>query len=385
MSIDRSFHAGRVVTLVLSLTLLLGCQPAAAPSPTVAPAKPTEAAKPAEPTKPAAAAPTTAPAAKPTEAPAAKPADKPAEKSATGPVAGLPAKVEFLVHTDPGGGADLLAREMIEMFKAEKLTEGTWTVNNQAGGSGAKAMAYLANQKGRGDIVIVSTNVLLATPLTSKEVKNSYKEFTPVAQILQDINIIAVRADTPYKTMKDFIDAAKARPNQINQSGGSITSTDNLAREVLQKATGAQWNYLSFPGGGERIAAVLGGNADIIMGQVPELIEQVRAGKLRVIAAMGPSRLVVFPDVPTLAEQGFTVEIPESHRGIMGPGGMPPEAATAYETLFKRLGETESWKQYTIKNGFGQVFRPAAEFSAYLEKENARLDALLGELGMKAQ
>jgi putative tricarboxylic transport membrane protein len=142
---------------------------------------------------------------------------------------------------------------------------------------------------------------------------------------------------------------------------------------------------LSFPGGGERIAAVLGGNADLIMGQVPELIEQVRAGKLRVIAAMGPSRLVVFPDVPTLAEQGFNVQIPESHRGIMGPGGMPADAATAYETLFKRLHETETWKQYTVKNGFGQVFRPGAEFGAYLERESSMLDKLLGELGMKAQ
>jgi putative tricarboxylic transport membrane protein len=397
MSFVRPFHGVRAIALLLGLTLVLGCQPAA-PSPTAAPAKPAAEAKPTEAPKPAAPAATTAPAApaaKPAAspaaaapapaAPAASPAAAPAAKPASGPVPGVPAKVEFMVHTDPGGGGDLLARETIEMLKAEKLIEGTWTVNNQAGGGGAKALAYLANQKGRNDVIFVSTNVMLATPLTSKEVKNSYTEYTPIAHLAQDGNIIAVQAESPYKTMKDFVDAAKAKPNQLNQSGGSLTSTDNLAREVIMKATGAQWNFLSFPGGGERIAALLGGNADLMITQPPEVAEQVKAGKLRVIGTLGDKRLAALPDVPTLAEQGFNVEIPTSHRGIMGPGGMPAAEVAAFEALFKRLTETESWKQYITRNSSVALFMPAAEFKAYLDKENTRLDSLLGELGMKAQ
>src|SRR4029453_3258754 len=103
--------------------------------------------------------------------------------------------------------------------------------------------------------------------------------------------VFVVRTDSPYKTLKEFIEAAKANPGQLKQSGGSVTSRDNIVRQQLQHSTGAKWAFVSFPGGGERLAAPLGGPADIRVIEPQEAGEQVRAGKLRAIAQLPDRRL----------------------------------------------------------------------------------------------
>ena len=147
----------------------------------------------------------------------------------------------------------------------------------------------------------------------------------------------------PYKTLKDFIDAAKANPGKLKQSGGSVLSRDAVVRYVLMNNTKAEWSFISFPSGGERIAAVLGGHVDMMMIEPSEAGELIRSGKLRAIAQIADQRIEGFPDVPTIKEAGFNIpNVPQS-RGVVGPPDMSAAAVAYYDDLFKRASASPAY------------------------------------------
>src|SRR5205807_1953488 len=137
--------------------------------------------------------------------------------------------------------------------------------------------------------------------------------------------LVVGRTDSPIKSMDDFFKAAKQRPGALQMSGGSIASRQNSVRQLLMQVTGARWAFISFPSGGERIAALLGGHVDLMIVDPSEAGEQVRAGKLRTIAQVSERRLAGFPDVPTLQEAGFDIPQVPQMRGILGTGSMPAD------------------------------------------------------------
>lgn len=269
--------------------------------------------------------------------------------------------VEVIVHTGPGGGSDLLARAVAQMIEKEKLLPVRMVIVNKPGGNGAVAAAALAEKKDDPNTIGFITSVWIAGPLTSPEAKITVNDLKPIAQLMLEPAVIVVRADSPYKTLKDFIEAAKAKPGQLKQSGGSSTSRDNIVRQQLQHATGAKWAYVSFPGGGERLAALLGGHVDIMVIEPQEAGEQVRAGKLRVLAQLTEQRLPGWADVPTLKEAGFDLHTTPQIRAVVAPPQMPAEAAAYYENLFAKLRETPSWKKYIHDNQLEEHFARGEE------------------------
>jgi putative tricarboxylic transport membrane protein len=269
--------------------------------------------------------------------------------------------VEFIVHTGPGGGSDLLARAVAQMMEKEKLVPVRIQVINKPGGNGAVAAAAIAEKKDDPHTLGFITSVWIANPLTTSEAKVTLHDLKPVAQLLMDPAVIAVRADSPYKTLKEFIEGARAHPGQLKQSGGSVTSRDNIVRQQLQHATGTKWAFVSFPGGGERLAALLGGHVDMMVIEPTEAGEQVRAGKLRVLTQLSDRRLPAYPDAPTLKEAGFDVTPTPQIRGVVAPPQMPAEAAAYWEGRFAKLAETASWKKYVADNQLEDSFRSGAE------------------------
>jgi len=280
--------------------------------------------------------------------------------------------VEVIVHTGPGGGSDVLARAMATMLEKEKLLTVRMLVVNKPGGNGAVAAAALAEKKDDPHTIGLITSVWIAGPLTSSEAKITVHDLKPIAQLMLEPAVFAVRADSPYKTLKEFIEAAKAKPGQLKQSGGSVTSRDNIIRLSLQHATGAKWAFVSFPGGGERLAALLGGHVDIMVIEPQEAGEQVRAGKLRVLAQLTDHRLSGYADVPTLKEAGYDVTPTPQIRAVVAPPQQSAEASAYWEGLFAKLRQTESWKKYIADNQLEESFQPAAELKksiAQIEKE----------------
>src|SRR6478609_3337554 len=272
--------------------------------------------------------------------------------------------VDLIVHTGPGGGSDLLARAMVTMIEKEKLVPVRINVINKPGGNGAVAAAALVEKKGDANTIGLITSVWIAGPLTSSEAKVTVHDWKPSAQLMLEPAVFVVRADSPYKTLKDFIEAAKARPGALKQSGGSVTSRDNIIRLSLQHATGAKWAFVSFQGGGERLAALLGGHVDIMVIEPQEAGEQVRAGKLRVLAQLTEKRLAGWPDVPTLKEAGYDVKTTPQIRAVVAPPQQPDAATKYWENFFARLHETASWKKYVADNQLEDEFAPASTLRA---------------------
>lgn len=291
--------------------------------------------------------------------------------------------VEVVVHTGPGGGSDLLARAVAQMIEKEKLLPVRMQVVNKTGGGGAVAAAYLAEKKGDQNTIGFFTGVWLTNPLTTEKAKVTLRDLTPIARLVLEPALIAVKADSPYKSLKDFIEAAKQKPGELKQSGGSITSRDNVVRQLLQKETGARWAFISFPGGGERLAALLGGHVQMMVIEPEEAGEHIRAGTLRVLAQVNDTRLPAFPNVPTLKEAGFDVPVVPQVRGVVAPPGIPAENVAYWEDVFRKLTRTASWKQFLEKNQFEDGYQNAAELSKFYDQFTEQMRGILKEAGVK--
>jgi len=291
--------------------------------------------------------------------------------------------VDLIVHTGPGGGSDLLARAMVTMIEKEKLVPVRINVINKPGGNGAVAAAALVEKKGDPNTIGLITSVWIAGPLTSSEAKVTVHDLKPIAQLMLEPAVIVVRADSPYKTLKDFIEAAKAKPGALKQSGGSVTSRDNIVRLSLQHATGAKWAYVSFQGGGERLAALLGGHVDIMVIEPQEAGEQVRAGKLRVLAQLTDKRLAGWADVPTLKEAGYDVALTPQIRAVVAPPDQPSDASAYWQNTFDALRKTESWKKYVHDNQLDDEFADGATLKKTMVEIERQLKEAYTQAGIK--
>ena len=290
---------------------------------------------------------------------------------------------EFVVHTGPGGGSDVFAREVTALLEQEELVDqSSWTVRNEEGGSGASAMAFLRRLGGETETIALTTPTWLTTPLTTPEAAVTIDQLTPIARLVNEPMVMAVKADSEYQELQDFVDAAEGEPGGLVQAGGSVTSVDAIAGEIIMAETGTDWSYLSYEGGGERITALLNGDADMMFGSPSDFTEQVRAGDLRVIATIGEEAPALFPEAKTLADSGIDVEVPNQVRGVVGPPDMPAAAVEYYQGVFQDLTETEGWATYVEDNGLTTVFADGEEFGTYLEEQNELLEAKLDELGL---
>lgn len=291
--------------------------------------------------------------------------------------------IEFVVHTGPGGGNDVLARRIAVVAEQEKLLPVRIQVVNKPGGGSAAAMAYMVEKKGEPHTIAAWANTWVTAPMTSAEAKVGPKELTPIVRLVTEPAVIVVKADSPYRTLRDFIEAARKNPGKLKQSGGSPLSRDGVMRHLLQKVTGTQWAFISFPGGGERIAALLGGHVELMIVEAQEAGEHIRNGNMRVIAQVAERRLKAYPDVPTVREAGFEVPNYPVVRGIVGPPAMSRDAIAYYENFFARLVQTAAWKKYLEDNFFDEAFQRSGEFAKFQDEFIDRVRPILTEAGVK--
>jgi putative tricarboxylic transport membrane protein len=256
-------------------------------------------------------------------------------------------------------------------------------VANKTGGGGLTAMAYLAEKKGETHTIAVFTGIWFTNPIMRKEAKFTMKDLTPVVRLVLEPAMVAVKSDSPHKSLKDFIDAAKQKPGELKQSAGSLGSRDWIVRQLLMTHTGANWAYISFPGGGERIAALLGGHVNMMVIEPQEAGEHIRAGNLRVIATVSDKRLPAFPDVPTIQEAGFKIPNVPQVRGIVAPPGIPAEVVTYWEELFARFIKTPSWQKYLADNMFQDGYMRSAELARFGDEFSESTRKILKAGGVK--
>src|SRR4051812_30019521 len=258
--------------------------------------------------------------------------------------------VEFVVHGGPGSGNDVFARALIAIIDQEKFAPVRFQVINKPGGGSTSAAAYVASKRADPHVIGCWTNIWMLDALMQETATNGLLTLTPIARLAVEPALVVVRTDSPLKSMDDFIKLAKEKPGALKMSGGSITSRENIVRQLLMKVTGTRWAFISFPSGGERQAALLGGHVDMMIVDPSEAHEQMRAGKLRPLAQVSDRRLPGFPDVPTLKEAGFDIPNLPQMRGVLGTPGMPADAVAFYEDLFFKVSKTVMWQKFLVES-----------------------------------
>lgn len=292
--------------------------------------------------------------------------------------------VEIVVGSAAGGGNDKTARVMQKAWTQAKLLEGV--VTNKVGGGGAIAYNYVS-QKNDPHFIGVAQAGLVTNHITGRS-PLSLDDLTPLAYVGSEAVAITVRADSPYKDLKQFLEQLKKDPASLSISVGStLGGTNHFAIALLAKSVGVdpkKLKLLVFGGGAESVTNLLGGHISAMSQLANNSIPYQKAGTMRMLCLTSAKRLAALPDVPTCSEQGANV-VMEGWTVIVGPKKLTPAQVAGWEQILKATTENAEWKSYLEANSWQPGFMGSKETAAYLRKDYEQSKAILIELGLAAK
>ena len=256
--------------------------------------------------------------------------------------------VEVVVPYAPGGGTDNLMRTITGIIDENKWSPQPLNVVNRAGGSGAIGFNYLINKKGDSHVVAGATPMIVSGKIEGRLPGNHRDAMTVLMIVAIDELMLSVRTESPFKTIEDFVKAAKAKPGGLTVGGTATLTEDHIFTYLFEKAAGIQVKYVPFNSGGEVTAALMGGHIDAAVENPNEIVSQIEAGKAKNLAVAAQKRLKDAPDVPTFAEKGYKFYW-EQMRGVVGPANMAPEAVKFWQDTLKKVVATPKWQNDYIK------------------------------------
>jgi tripartite-type tricarboxylate transporter receptor subunit TctC len=293
--------------------------------------------------------------------------------------------VEVVVPSAAGGGNDKSARIMQKIWKDLGIVEAQ--VVNKVGGGGALAYTYVSQKTGDGNYIALAQAGLNTNHIQGRSPLH-YTDMTPLAFVGNEPVGLAVRTDSPYKTLKDLVAQLKKDPQSVSMSTGSTRGAVNhFTLALLAKEAGVDPNKLKivvFGGGSEAVTNVLGGHIDAMAVAINNAIPHHKAGTMRVLAISSAKRSEDLPNVPTFREQGFDVVL-DGWTVFMGPKGMAPAQVAYWEQAFSKAVNNPQWKQYLDQNSWEWGYRNSRDTAAYLKQDYDMSRRLLTELGMAAK
>ncbi|MDB5540449.1 MAG: uncharacterized protein JWQ89_2176, partial [Devosia sp.] len=284
--------------------------------------------------------------------------------------------VTLVTHSSPGGGSDVFLRDMAGYLG--DIIDADFVVENVSGGSGANAMAHMAQAPTDGSVLYATTPTYIYTSLMS-DLSANYEDLEPMVNVFYDPEVIYTRADAPYQTLAEVLEHGKT--NRTAWGAGNPGSLERIALEELKRKTGIDAAIVTSEGGGETMINVLNGTLDIAVGEVQELRSQLEGKQVRVLAVATEQRLPELPDVPTLKEAGIDMVI-RKFRGLAGPAGISKEAVAAWEQAIPRLLEVPGYKAGYSASSLVPSFIPHAEYGPFITSFAAEQKAFLTEAGV---
>jgi putative tricarboxylic transport membrane protein len=289
--------------------------------------------------------------------------------------------LKMMIPANPGGGWDQTGRNLAAAMQSGKLVSGV-QFDNKGGAAGTIGLAQFVNgSKGDPNAVMIGGMVMVGGIILNKSPVN-LGQVTPIARLTSEWEVIVVPANSPHKTMADLVKAFKENPGKVSWGGGSAGGTDHILIGLIAKEVGvdpAKINYVPFKGGGEAIAAILGGHVTAGVSGIGEFAEQIKAGKMRALAQSAPKKV---EGIPSLKEQGINVEL-GNWRGIFGAPGITPQQREALVKLVKSATETPAWKATLEKLGWEPWFLGGEEYKKFLEEDTKRVAGIIESLGLK--
>lgn len=287
--------------------------------------------------------------------------------------------IELIIPYAPGGGSGITGEVMKKVISDEKLSPQPVTLTYKPGASGQLGWTYLATRKGNPYTLATATQSF-SYGFVLKQMQVKPEDFTMIAMMLVDTQLMAASPQSGYKTMKEVIEASRKNPGSVKVGGtGSAGSDANLCA-MIEAAAKIKLNYIPFKSGGEVNAAILGGHVEVALGNPNELAGYVEAGKLTPLAVFSDQRIPAIKNVPTMKEVGYNV-VSRSTRGVVAPAGISKSAEQFYVNMMKKITESKGWKEYADKNMMTVKFLGGADYAKYLAKEREDLTALLKSIG----
>jgi len=303
-----------------------------------------------------------------------------AAPAATAEEASLPSGgvIEITVLFPAGSSADVTARLLADGM-SRRLGRNVIVVN-RPGGGGAVGYRYVAGQRPDGRALVWSSNSISTTHHMGL-LQLDYEAFAPVAQVLVETPVVAVRGDAKWQTLAALIAESKARPEGITVGNSGVGSHTHITSVALFRAAGAHVVDVPF-GAAEVITSLLGGQVDAVVQLPAAMAEHVKSRQARLLAAMSASRDPAFPDVPTARELGWDVAL-EAWRGIAAPKGTPKNVIDAYEAAIKDTVASPEFQEACLRLAARPAFLPADQFGVLIAKQDAQLEQLMDVIGLK--
>lgn len=292
------------------------------------------------------------------------------------------ANLKMMIPANPGGGWDLTGRALGKALQ-DSGAASTVTFENKGGAAGALGLAqFLNTAKGDPNALMVMGAVMLGGIISTKS-PVTLTQLTPIARLTTEYNVFVLPANSPFKSMADVIAQLKKDPASVKWGGGSRGSTEHIAAAMIAREVGvdpSKINYVAFRGGGEAVAAILGGNVTVGGSGFSEFQQYIEAGKMKPIGITSPAR-VKGVNVATLKEQGVNVEI-GNWRGVYGGAGLSAEQRKALTQMVQTAVGSKSWAESLAKNNWTPAVLAGPEFETFVEREFASLRATMVKAGM---
>lgn len=285
--------------------------------------------------------------------------------------------IEITVLFPAGSSADVTARMLADGMS--KALDQRVLVIDKPGAGGAIGYKYVASQKPDGYALVWNSNSI-STTYHSGQLEFNYRSFDPVARVLVESPVIAVKADARWKTLADLVADAKAHPKQISVGHSGVGSHTHLVLAALEKTAGIEVNEIPF-GASQVVPSLMGGHVDVVVQLPGALAGQVKSGQIRLLAALTPARDPGLPNVPTAREQGVDVAL-EAWRGIAVPAGTPKPVIAALEDAIRKTVESPEFAKESETLNVRPAFLPAAKFGALISREDFELAETMRAIGI---
>ncbi len=294
-----------------------------------------------------------------------------------------PSRAVTLVNPfPPGGAADVVGRPFAALL--EPVIKQSVIVETKAGAAGAVGAQFTASAKPDGYTLMAHLPSIsgfeAVDKLFGRTPKFSRADFIPIARLTEGPLVLVVNDQQPYKTLKDLVDDAKKRPDEIIFSSSGLYGALHLPAALFINAAGIKLRHLPTNGGGPALTAILGNNSQVLVSSVAAASAHIKAGKLRALASYSPKRTAALPDVPTFKELGYDVEF-SIWVGLFAPKGTPDAVITKLRTDTKTVADSEKFKQTMTNVGDVVAYLDQPEFRKFWDEDAKRVESAVAMIG----
>jgi tripartite-type tricarboxylate transporter receptor subunit TctC len=290
--------------------------------------------------------------------------------------------ITMIVPFPPGGLADLVARPVAEAMSRD-LGQPV-VIENRAGAGGGIGMGVAAKAKADGYTVLLALSSLTVIPeadlVLGRQAMFALQDLRPIARFTADPTVLAVRADSPWKTVQQFVEDAKKRPGAINYGSSGSYGTMHVPMEILSQNAGIKMTHVPFTGAGPAVVALLGGQIDAVSSGPATVLQQVKAGKLRVLAHWGSAPLGALPEAPSLKDAGYNAEYAQ-WSGLFIPKDTPEPIAQRLRAAARAAAQDNKVKDVILNAGSPVLYQDSADFEKYVQADATRMSAVVKRIG----